>query len=371
MVRRKIRRYEGGGKVDIPYAQLGQIAGGIVDTVDPVNKYGAKSDFSAGASGALKGAGTGAAIGSVIPGIGTAAGAVVGGVIGGAGGVLENNKAQAFQTEEEKLAEIASNNEGLAKLSLYDQTGSNNNQVYAKFGGSLKRLSNDSLEINGNSHENGGVSLGQGVEVEGGETMNKDFVFSEELGFAQKHKPIARAIGKLESKVPNNITNDTIKFLKEKEANLKTQQEELKQMLGITPVGTTEYQHGGEIEGPGDPPPTYVPLTKRFRDKSEHEKFYQDAARTKFKSDSLLQTKSFPAFDENRQVLPDDRMGKGIDYNTAVIIGGGLPQWAKPAPQRIVYKPLQAEYKQVGIRPDAVRQGYNKGEGRLGFKVRR
>ncbi len=354
-MRKKLKvRYEVGG--DIPYAQLGTIASSLYDNLDPVDKYGARSDFSAGASSALKGAGTGAAIGTaILPGIGTAVGAGLGTVIGAAKGVKDNNNAQDFEEEQKKLQELEYNKMGLSRLSTYDKTGSNTNQIYAKYGGSLKQLSNNSVEVEGASHENGGVNLGQGVEVEGGETLNKDFVFSEELGFAQRHKPIARAIGKLEKKVPNNITTNTIKFLKEKEENLKSEQEALKQELGITPIGTTQYSLGGYT----DPEDKRVKILadSTFASPEQHQAYYRQKALGVMKPEDIAEYQNF---------LQKD----GQSAADAIIAGRVIfPTYTNPikTAKHITYtNPVKS--RELGIRPESAKQGFNN-NGRLGFRT--
>jgi len=241
---RKRKLPEGG---TIPYAQLGEISSNLFDAVTPTNQYGVKSSFNAGTTGALKGAGTGAALGTaLLPGIGTAVGAGVGAIAGAFGGKRQNDKARELQQDDLFLRDQQINNLSSARLNQYDTLGSGQNQIYAKMGGKLptkymsggklKALSSESVEVEGNSHEEGGVHLGNNVEVEGEETIKGDFVYSDVLGFAKRHKPIARAIGKMEKKVPNNMTNSTIKFLKTKEELLKKEQEDLKEVLGLKPI---------------------------------------------------------------------------------------------------------------------------------------
>jgi hypothetical protein len=100
--------------------------------------------------------------------------------------------------------------------------------------GNLSKLSSENAEVEGNSHANGGVKFPEaGVELEGGETINNDFVFSKELGFAQKHKPIAKSIGRLEQKPQTTIVKNTLARMKEQEEQLKVTQEQTKQLLGI------------------------------------------------------------------------------------------------------------------------------------------
>lgn len=105
-------------------------------------------------------------------------------------------------------------------------------------GGSLldnfKRTSASTVEVEGPSHENGGVPVpGMPAEVEGGETLAGDYVFSKALGFADLHKPIARMKGKVERKPATRERLNTLKLLNEKENNLKLQQEYTKYKLNL------------------------------------------------------------------------------------------------------------------------------------------
>jgi hypothetical protein len=387
---KRIRRYvelAGGGPIPqpLPYAQLGEFAGSAYDSLTPTDQYGAKSDFNAGLGSALKGAGTGAAIGSVIPGVGTAVGAIVGGGIGAIKGIRDNNQAQAYGVGVRKLQAQQQDEFARMRLANYDQ-GSNNNQIYAKMGGviplnddkfalggNINKLSEENAEVTGNSHEQGGVRISPRVELEGGETVNKDFVFSEELGFAQRHKPIARAIGKMEKsgREFSSVTKGTIDLLKQKEEALKQEQETFKEQLGLKSV--TKFGLGGET----DPTkPTYVPLdpSKRFKTVGEHNTYYNDLAVKKFKSDSTLQAQTMPQLTGNGLVRDPNSysMAKPIDANTAIILGGGIPAFTPAPPQRIVYgSNAPGTIKKLGVRPEIVKQGYNNGNGRLGVRIRR
>jgi hypothetical protein len=137
-----------------------------------------------------------------------------------------------------------------ANLRNYDQNGSNLNNVYARYGGTLlplkkfaiggnlEELSENNVLVNGRSHEQGGVKFPEsGVEMEGGETINNSgpvpFAFSEKLGFADKHRKIAKQMSKVESRPYNSISAATLKHLKGKEEQLKVDQEMLKQLMGI------------------------------------------------------------------------------------------------------------------------------------------
>lgn len=239
----KKKRYDTGGV--IPYDQLGMVGGSLVDSIAPVNQYGARKDFAAGLSGGLKMAGTGASIGATIGGpLGAGIGAVGGLAVGAVKGIIDNNKIQQAEKEQKSLLAQMELGRSAGVLRNYDQTGSNTNQIYAKYGGSLKKLSSDSVEVQGNSHEEGGVSLGPNIEVEDNETIKGDFVYSDALGYARQHKKIATAIGKMEKKEPSNITNQSLKRLKERELLLQEEQEATKEALGLTPLN---YKYGGKV----------------------------------------------------------------------------------------------------------------------------
>lgn len=98
-------------------------------------------------------------------------------------------------------------------------------------GGSLKPISSDGVDVQGASHAQGGVQLPQ-AEVEGGETIKDDYVFSKQLGFAQLHRPIMRAKGKIEAKPATRERMNSIKLLNEKEGMLEKAQEFFKQKYG-------------------------------------------------------------------------------------------------------------------------------------------
>lgn len=256
MVKRRLKRYEPGGQITptVPYAQLGDIAGNLFNAITPTDRYGVKSSFNAGATGALKGAGQGAAIGTaLLPGVGTAIGAGVGAIAGGFVAKRQNDQLSDEAAKAQQIQDQLILQKSGARLATYDTTGSHTNQIYAKMGGklptkyvsggTLKALSSESVEVEGKGHEDGGVKLSPEVEVEGDETIKKDFVYSDVLGFADRHKPLARAIGKMEKKVPNNITTNTINLLKSKEKALEVEQENLKEVLGLKPL--TPYMYGG------------------------------------------------------------------------------------------------------------------------------
>lgn len=197
------------------FAQAGnyaQLAAPLVDGADPVNSYGSRSDFGAGASGALKGMATGASLGSVVPGIGTAVGAVGGAIVGGVTGVINNNKKQ----EEEKLAlerqnqveidNIKQYSKGV--LSTYPSYGITRSAKYGmKFpnGGVLPYptdadadvnvLSSNMAQYEGDTHEQGGIPLDNNVEIEDQEVIKDNMVLSDRLNPSKIAKQLISGLG--------------------------------------------------------------------------------------------------------------------------------------------------------------------------------
>ena len=101
-------------------------------------------------------------------------------------------------------------------------------------GGSMQPMSKDTTVAVGPSHAQGGIELpNQGANVEGGETTSGNFVFSKQLGFAQIHKPIARAQGKIENKPATAERMEALQRLDERTQQLKSLQEGYKQRLNI------------------------------------------------------------------------------------------------------------------------------------------
>ena len=101
-------------------------------------------------------------------------------------------------------------------------------------GGSMSPMSKDTTLAIGPSHEEGGIDLPtQGAQVEGGETTDKNYVFSKVLGFADLHKPIAKAQGKIENKPATPERIEALNRLQQKTEKLKTLQEYFKQQLNL------------------------------------------------------------------------------------------------------------------------------------------
>jgi hypothetical protein len=280
---KKYRKLQDGGPTKFSqgagYANTGlQVASTASDMIPTEqNEFGVQDDTMAVGKGALKGAAAGAAMGSVVGPWGTVIGGAVGGVAGGIKGGIDNNKAkeaqEAFMSQQRQLRLQNSQNQWQQTLNNgFQVQGNMNAQKYAKNGGLLstmyknggtvEKLSKTNVQFNGKSHENGGikeplvngVKLNQ-VEVEGKESMStsngQKFVFSENLGFAQQHKPLARAMGKIEKKLKSNpndpISTRTLNTLKEREEQLKYKQEETKEALGLE-NNLGEMRMGGAIK---------------------------------------------------------------------------------------------------------------------------
>ncbi len=132
-------------------------------------------------------------------------------------------------------------------------------------GGTIEPLSSEDVKVNGPSHDAGGVKFpSKGVELEGGETVNDNFVFSKKLGFAKPAEKIARALGKVEARPDNPINVSTANALKRKTEILKGQQEATKAAMGIpNEFEQNELERkdtGGPIK-PGGPARLKLPVT--------------------------------------------------------------------------------------------------------------
>lgn len=242
----------------------------------PTDEFGGgKGSIGKGAAtGALSGAAAGTAI---LPGIGTAVGAVIGGVAG----AFTGKKKRDAATEAENAYKVlrARNNQNVSNSRLigYDQYGTDE---YA-LGGELKRLSQGNYEVEGRGHEDGGVKFPEdGVELEGGETVSDDYVFSDLLGFADKHKKIAKQLGKIEKKPLTRATRVSVEILRKKEAALREEQESLRAYLGADKNQNKKLQLGGLTDPDYTPPAStedeykkYLTSTKENRQVKSLDKF--------------------------------------------------------------------------------------------------
>lgn len=183
-----------------PYMQLGSQ---LVNTIDPANSYGVKSNTGAALSGGLTGAAAGTAI---LPGIGTA----VGGVIGAVGSIIGNNK----RKEEQEKAETDQRRLEVSNINQYSRGVLANypsNGIAAKYGMKMPNggtlpypttkdtdvevLSSNMAQYEGNTHENGGISLDNNIEIEDQEVIKDDMVLSDRLYPSKLSKSLVKGLG--------------------------------------------------------------------------------------------------------------------------------------------------------------------------------
>lgn len=241
---KRYKKYSGGGDIlgalggvskeaglsMVPGGQaVGQITNGLASVVDsiaqPKDEFSKPSMFASMISGQLRG--------------GTLGG--IGALLNHKGQVREVNnriaeKRMAMPERMRSMAVLANNPElttGNTGAEYFAAGGNLSKQYMKATGGSLKPLSSESVEVKGPSHEQGGVQLPeQNAEVEGEETIHNDFVFSDRLGFADAHRTIAKAIGKIEKKgvmTPERI--NALERLEQRQESLKLSQEFFKQTM--------------------------------------------------------------------------------------------------------------------------------------------
>jgi len=228
--------------------QIGTAAGvgaGVIDAFDGGNDLGYQGKGTVIGKSVLTGAATGAMFGP----IGAGVGAVVGGITGivRAGQQANEQKTLRSRIKTNKFMNDAANSQARIATNPELVTGSQNAQYFADGGqmkaplteaymkgGNAKQLSSTNSELEGNSHEQGGIDVpAVNANLEDGETTAGTFVFSEKLGFAKLHKPIARAIGKIEEKVQTPDRVEAIKRLKAREQELAQKQELYKKLYNI------------------------------------------------------------------------------------------------------------------------------------------
>lgn len=244
-LRKRYKRYADGG--NIPGGiQLLSLLGQTADSVDPGNLYGRQSTATNIVKGVSSGASIGSMFGPVGTGIGAGAGAIYGAINARKQKELEN---QAIfhesllrqQQELNRSSAVIGNNPALVTgqpgEEFYATGGFLKNRYYDTVkasGGKLQSLSSNSAEVIGPSHEQGGVDLpAYNSELEGGETLQDDYVFSERLGFAQLHKKLARAIGKIENKPTTPDRVNALKSLNKQVQSLKQLQEQVRQQYNL------------------------------------------------------------------------------------------------------------------------------------------
>lgn len=203
-----------------------------------------KQAITSGLTGLSTGASLGAALGtSLNPGVGTAIGAAAGAIIGTGIGIFRGKRTEADRIEETtKLKELRrqelldwQNTQATANEAYFEQSAQNNyyekgGQLSQGFNEQLAPLSSTASEVQGPSHAQGGVMLGNN-EVEGKETIDKNYVFSDKLGFAKIHKPIAKAIGRIEGKNKSPEGQKALERMNARVDKLKLAQEFIKTQI--------------------------------------------------------------------------------------------------------------------------------------------
>lgn len=219
-------------------------------------------------NGTLSGAGTGASIGGMYGPKGMAIGAIGGALAGGVSSYIAgNNQNKQLSKSHKQLREY--NNQLMSKfnynrdnamLDSHPQNGYMFNS-YFKYGGKLpnKLVNNSSTSFvaKGNTHEQGGINLGD-IEVEDGEVINEDNVYSDRIGkgnqsFANSAKTLTNKKGVLEKQFKNatssrrrNSIKREIDYIDNQLNSLYEQQEALKNpQFGSQYNNTLAY--GGKI----------------------------------------------------------------------------------------------------------------------------
>lgn len=249
---RRLQPYETGGVLggnpwDKPIEVGASAVSAGVDAFDSKDEYGFNSTTGNVIKSAASYGSAGAKIGGAFGGIGAAIGGGIGLLTGIGMGFFKSNK----EKEARRIGKVikAQNNVNIDNMRAGYDTGRNRDlfvgttsgykyggglPAYTTYGGSLKGASSDGVHVQGNSHSAGGVKIpSYGSEVEGGETIKGDYVFSKALGFAQLHKPIMKAKGLIEDKALSRDRINSIRLLNEKENKLKFLQEGFKRAYNI------------------------------------------------------------------------------------------------------------------------------------------
>lgn len=188
---------------------------------------------------------SGAALGtSILPGWGTAIGAVVGAGVGWISGSSQQRKYKRLTAEYSRARDMRNQQTTAARIGADPSIvyGNPDSNYYANGGqlrglgpvknGSVEDLSYENVEFKGPSHEEGGIELpANQAEVEGQETMNNDYVFSKRLGFADAHRKLAKAAGKIEQKPQTPERVRSLELIEAKTAALRQKQELVKAYL--------------------------------------------------------------------------------------------------------------------------------------------
>jgi len=146
-----------------------------------------------------------------------------------------------------------------AQQNLINAQGYTNTGTVFAYGGLMNNQAKGFTNFNGNRHEQAGIQLGNGAEVEGGETMFDNYVFSDRLKPDGSKKTFAELSDKIKNKYSFRKDDPYDKqAMKRQLATLAQEQELLKvntvqQQFG---KGGKMYLTGGEVTENLDNPPT-------------------------------------------------------------------------------------------------------------------
>ena len=242
----KRKKANGGALTTDVFSAGANIAADLVDTFVDEEEGREVNLGKRAVSGALSGAATGAKLGSILPGPGTAIGTAVGTVAGGIGGYIAGQKEQEATTAALRASHGRANGGFLNPHEL-------------AMGGDIE-------EINGPTHEEGGVDMGPNAEVEGGEVKVADYIFSDRLGMPDSKKTFADEAKKIKKKYElrdDDITkrsqeaeltklmqaNEVMRMEQEakEQAKAEAQAPQVQPGMEDVPQGTPEFADGGPL----------------------------------------------------------------------------------------------------------------------------
>lgn len=261
-MKKKYKRYQYGTASAIA-SGVDQLAQPFLDPSLTANEFGYSKNMvgKSTAAGALKGAAIGAnpVLMAATGGLSVPIAGLLGAGAGYLGGKKKKNQALDAEKQFNAARDMSRSVYSQNQLQGYDTTGGQEEESLYAYGGKLKKLSNGAALVDGRTHAEGGVKFpGLGIELEDNETVTDDnFVFSDKLGFADKHKSLAKMMGKIEKKPMSKGRTNTLALLEKKEQALMNEQESLKSLLGIDNDGKMmyggkykTYQMGGDPKKP-------------------------------------------------------------------------------------------------------------------------
>ena len=156
--------------------------GGLLDELPGKDKMAGMNAMSYGKMGFQLG-------NSILPGVGGLVGGALGALGGGIYGKMLHSKQrkelEQMEMERDRQNRLERERRNLVELGMTPTQGTF--ASYSK-GGLLRR--GNTFDVMGGSHEMGGVPIGTNNEVEGGEVVYKNRVFSDRLGFSEIAKSL-------------------------------------------------------------------------------------------------------------------------------------------------------------------------------------